>query len=45
MTFCLGTRPKDWIDNQLLAEITFLEMFPIVIAINIWGASLKNKKI
>jgi hypothetical protein len=37
--------PKDWVDNQLLAEITFLEMFPIVIAINIWGASLKNKKI
>jgi hypothetical protein len=25
--------------------ITFLEMFPIVVAINIWGASLKNKKI
>ena len=37
--------PKDWIDNQLLADITFLEMFPIVVAINIWGASLKNKKI
>jgi hypothetical protein len=27
--------PKDWIDNQLLADITFLEMFPIVVAINI----------
>jgi uncharacterized membrane protein len=38
-------KSKDWIDNQLLADITFLEMFPIVVAINIWGASLKNKKI
>lgn len=34
-----------YIIMQLLSDLIFSEMFPIVVAINIWGASLKNKNI
>ena len=28
-----------------MSDITFLELFPVVVALNIWGADLKNNKI
>ena len=37
--------PGDWAKNGVLSDITFLELFPIVIAVHIWGSYLKNKKI
>jgi hypothetical protein len=37
--------PKDWIKMGILKDITFLELFPVVVALCIWGEQLKNKKI
>jgi hypothetical protein len=37
--------PKEWADNGILADITFLELFPVVISVHIWGIHLKNKRI
>jgi hypothetical protein len=40
-----GCWPKEWADNGILADITFLELFPVVISVHIWGIHLKNKRI
>jgi hypothetical protein len=29
--------------SGILTDITFLELFPVVIALNIWGESLRNR--
>ena len=34
-----------WQNSDILSDITFLEPFPEVVALNIWGTDLKNKKI
>jgi hypothetical protein len=36
--------PNEWAENGTLADITFLEPFPVVVAISIWGLHLRNKK-
>jgi hypothetical protein len=33
---------NSWISSGILTDITFLELFPVVIALNIWGESLRN---
>ena len=37
--------PEHWIKSGILSDITFLELFPIVVAVNIWGSYLRNRKI
>ena len=37
--------PKEWEEMGILKDITFLELFPVVVALYIWGYQLKNKKI
>jgi hypothetical protein len=37
--------PKHWIENGTLRDITFLELFPVVVSIYIWGSNLRNKKL
>jgi hypothetical protein len=37
--------PTSWHNSDILSDITFLELFPVVVALNIWGTDLKNKKI
>ena len=37
--------PSDWLKNGILQEITFLELFPVVVAIHLWGHQLENKKL
>ena len=37
--------PSNWENTEILNDITFLELFPVVVAVNIWGPHLKNKKI
>jgi hypothetical protein len=36
---------KEWEEIGILKDITFLESFPVVVALCIWGEQLKNKKI
>ncbi|XP_046567983.1 uncharacterized protein LOC124276384 [Haliotis rubra] len=42
--FC-GRWPDQWVVNGTTLDMTFLELFPIVLAIKIWGPQLANKKI
>jgi hypothetical protein len=37
--------PNEWAENGTRADITFLELFPVVVAISIWGLHLRNKKL
>jgi hypothetical protein len=36
--------PKLWEEMGILKDITFLELFPVVVALCIWGEQLKNEK-
>lgn len=40
-----GQWPGIWKDRDILRNITFLELFPVVTAIQIWGRQLQNKKV
>lgn len=37
--------PAHWIQQGVVKDITFLELFPIVLAIRIWGKNLTNKRV
>jgi hypothetical protein len=37
--------PTAWSESDVLSDITFLELFPVVIAVSISGNLLRNKKI
>jgi hypothetical protein len=43
--WCQGKWPDFWHKNGLTKDITFLELFPIAVAVIIWGRELVNKKI
>ena len=34
-----------WKDQDIMRDMTFLELIPVVLAIEIWGSELKNKKV
>ena len=36
--------PKNWAELDILADITCLELVPIVLAFYIWGPNFRNKK-
>lgn len=42
-SWACGAWPVDWQDNS--PDITFKELFPIVLAVEIWGDRLRNRKI
>lgn len=37
--------PSNWVISGLTSDITVLELFPLVVALYIWGDDLRNKKI
>ncbi|KAK6185508.1 hypothetical protein SNE40_007726 [Patella caerulea] len=37
--------PKAWENKSILADITFLELVPIVIALELWGFRFSNKRL
>ncbi|XP_069590448.1 uncharacterized protein [Ranitomeya imitator] len=37
--------PKMWKDNGLVADLTLCEVFPIVVALTLWGGNVRDKKI
>lgn len=43
--WCRASWPARWHEKGVTKDITFLEMFPIVVALDIWGSELRNKKI
>lgn len=36
--------PSEWANCEVIRDITFLELIPIVMALFIWGSDLRNKK-
>ena len=40
-----GVWPNTWREMGITDDITVLELFPILVAIHLWGDSLRNKKI
>lgn len=43
--WCQGSWPEAWHESGLTKNITALELFPIFLAVTIWGAHLSNKKL
>jgi hypothetical protein len=37
--------PKLWEEMDILKDISFLELFPVVVALCIWGEQLKTRKL
>lgn len=40
-----GRWPDKWINAGFTRNITLLEYFPIMVAVEIWGEQLRNKKV
>ena len=40
-----GCWPSIWDKTGILRDITFLELFPVVVSLHLWGTLLKNKKL
>ena len=40
-----GCWPPDWREKGILWDITFLELFPVVVALKLWGHHMDNKKL
>ena len=36
--------PKEWEEMGILKDITFLQLFPVVVALCIWGEQLKKQE-
>ena len=37
--------PAGWENTEILKDICFLKMIPVVLAIEVWGLQLRNKKV
>ena len=40
-----GAWPQSWVDKGITADITVLELFPLLVSLHTWGEELRNKKI
>lgn len=43
--WCAAKWPDDWHGADITRDITALELFPILVAISIWGSKLRNMRI
>ena len=43
--WAFGRWHQHWSDLGRLSDMTFLELFPVVVAISVWGPLLANKRI
>ncbi|XP_072254328.1 uncharacterized protein, partial [Pyxicephalus adspersus] len=43
--WCAGAWPQSWVDAGLVRDLVVLELFPIVLAVDLWGRELANKKV
>lgn len=42
---CVQKWPSDWTQRGTVKDITFLEFFPILVLITIWGTDFENKRV
>ena len=40
-----GVWPEEWHAQGITADITVLELFPVLVSLVVWGSCLRNKKI
>lgn len=45
VAWCTATWPVDWASSGLCKSITLLELFPVVVAVELWGRQLQNKRV
>lgn len=43
LEWCSGEWPDSWRDAGLCRNLTLLELFPIIVAVELWGFTLRNK--
>lgn len=44
-SWCAGEWPSSWRAGGLCTNLALLEMFPIVVALELWGSDMRNKSI
>lgn len=44
-SWCAGRWPQEWRDLGYVTNLALLELFPIVVAVELWGDFFRNKKI
>ncbi|KAM9324440.1 uncharacterized protein PAF06_000477 [Gastrophryne carolinensis] len=43
--WCAGSWPGRWPDSALIRNLAFLELFPLVVAVTLWGEVLRNRAV
>eukprot|EP00079_Xenopus_tropicalis_P036153 XP_017949924.1 PREDICTED: uncharacterized protein LOC101732219 isoform X1 [Xenopus tropicalis] len=43
--WCAAKWPQEWAEGRLTKNLAFLELFPIVVAVELWGQALSNKSV
>ncbi|KAM3924714.1 uncharacterized protein RB166_008052 [Leptodactylus fuscus] len=43
--WCVGSWPEEWKERGWCKNLALLELFPIVVALSIWGEGFRNKKV
>eukprot|EP00079_Xenopus_tropicalis_P012677 XP_002939985.2 PREDICTED: uncharacterized protein LOC100487960 isoform X1 [Xenopus tropicalis] len=43
--WCSGPWPSEWIEDKLTSNLTLLELFPIIVAMELWGTQLANRAV
>ena len=43
--WCHGSWPQQWAESTVLRNMAFIELFPVLTALFIWGPQLSNKKV
>ncbi|KAE8597602.1 hypothetical protein XENTR_v10016529 [Xenopus tropicalis] len=43
--WCMANWPQEWAKGRLTSNLAFLELFPIVVAVELWGQALSNKSV
>ncbi|KAM3916024.1 uncharacterized protein RB166_015396 [Leptodactylus fuscus] len=43
--WCVGSWPRDWVEEGLVRNLALLELFPILVSVMVWGEVFRNKRI
>ncbi|XP_031749215.1 uncharacterized protein LOC116407638 [Xenopus tropicalis] len=43
--WCAAGWPQEWATRNLTGNLAFLELFPIIVAVELWGRELSNKSV
>lgn len=43
--WCAEEWPREWLESEIVRDLTFLEFFPLLVALHIWGGDLANRTV